>query len=82
MDKSSLGKDLVKVYRIKAKASKKEEEPMMEEEDEEGEQDPSSMLRQAADMIEEGNIEEAYGIIDEAVEMCKEMHGSGEEEYD
>lgn len=82
MDKSSLGKDLVKVYRIKSKASKKEDEPMMEEEDEETEQDPSSMLREAADMIDEGNVEEAYSIIDEAVEMCKEMHGSDEEEYD
>jgi hypothetical protein len=80
MAKSSLGKDLVKVYRIKSKASKMAEEPEMEEET--PEQDPSAMLREAADMIEEGNVEEAYGIIDEAVEMCKEMHGSDEEEYD
>jgi hypothetical protein len=81
MKKSSLGKDLVKIYRIKGKASKMEEEPEMEMENEtEDEQDPGSMLRQAADMIDEGNIEEAYGVIDEAVAMCKEMHG--EEEYD
>ena len=80
MDKSSLGKDLMKVYRIKGKSSKVEEEPEMGNEEE---QDPSAMLRQAADMIDEGNIEEAYSVIDEAVEMCKEMHGSdSEEEYD
>lgn len=82
MKNSSLGKDLVKIYRIKGKASKMEEDPEMENESE-SEQDPGSMLRQAADMIDEGNVEEAYDVIHEAVEMCKEMHGSdSEEEYD
>jgi len=77
-----MGKDMVKVYRIKAKAMDMPEKPEMEEEDD-MEGDPSSMLRQAADMIEGGDIEEAYGIIDEAVAMCKEMHGAdSEEEYD
>lgn len=85
MAKMSLGKDIVKIYKIKpkgmAKSSKEVEEPEMENEEEGG--DPAEMLRQAADMIDEGNISEAYGVIDEAVEMCKEMHGEGdEEEYD
>lgn len=81
MDKKSLGKDIVKIYKIKPKKSMKMEEPEMEEKEESG--DPAGMLREAADMIDEGNVAEAYGIIDEAVEMCKEMHGEGdEEEYD
>ena len=84
MAKMSLGKDIVKIYKIKpkgmSKPSKEVEEPEMEDE-EDG--DPAEMLRQAADMIDEGNISEAYGVIDDAVEMCKEMHGEGdEEEYD
>jgi hypothetical protein len=82
MDKMSIGKDIMKVYKIKPKKSMssdmEEEKPEMEEGS-----DPAAMLREAADMIDEGNIEDAYGIIDEAVEMCKEMHGSdSEEEYD
>jgi|688.fasta_scaffold1736161_2 hypothetical protein len=85
MDKKSLGSDITKIYKIKpkgmSKPSKKVEEPEMEDEEEGG--DPAEMLRQAADMIDEGNISEAYGVIDEAVEVCKEMHGEGdEEEYD
>lgn len=80
--KMSIGKDIMKVYKIKPKKSMssdmEEEKPEMEEGS-----DPAAMLREAADMIDEGNIEDAYGIIDEAVEMCKEMHGSdSEEEYD
>lgn len=82
MDKMSIGKDIMKVYKIKPKKSMssdmEEEKPEMEEGS-----DPAAMLREAADMIDEGNIEDAYGIIDEAVEMCKEMHGSdSEEDYD
>lgn len=88
MEKKSLGKDIMKVYKVKPKKMMaigidiKSGKPEMENEEEGG--NPSEMLRQAADMIDEGNVEEAYGIIDEAVEMCKEMHGSeeSEEEYD
>lgn len=85
MAKSMNGKDSVKIFRIKAKSMKLPEKPMMEEEEDETEMegDPSGMLREAADMIEEGDIEGAYEIIDQAVELCKEMHGSdSEEEYD
>jgi hypothetical protein len=83
MEKKSLGKDIVKIYKIKPKSMKSMEKPEPEEEMEEQSDDPAEMLRQAADMIDEGNISEAYGVIDEAVEMCKEMHGEGDEEdYD
>lgn len=87
MEKPSLGKDLLKItYKIKPKGmmSEKEEGPETESESE-NEPSPSEMLRQAADMIEEGNVEEAYDVIDEAVSMCQDMHGGGEdgeEEYD
>jgi hypothetical protein len=80
MEKPSIGKDMLKItYKIKPKSMR---EDKMEQPEEES--SPSSMLRQAADMIEEGNVEEAYDIIDEAVAMCKDMHGedSMEEEYD
>jgi hypothetical protein len=80
MDKPSLGKDFLKItYKIKPKgmASEKEKEPEAESE---SESSPSDMLRQAADMIEEGNIQEAYDVIDEAVAMCQDMHGEGEDE--
>lgn len=81
MDKMSIGKDITKVYKIKPKKSMSSD--MEEKSEMEEGSDPAAMLREAADMIDEGNIEDAYGIIDEAVEMCKEMHGSdGEEEYD
>jgi hypothetical protein len=81
MEKPSIGKDMLKItYKIKPKSMREEK---MEEPEEE-ESSPSSMLRQAADMIDEGNIEEAYDVIDEAVAMCKDMHSedSMEEEYD
>lgn len=84
MAKPGIGKDLLKItYRIKPKSSPMKEEEMddMEETEETEGGDPGSMLREAADMIDEGEVEEAYKIIDEAVAMCKEMHG-GEEEYD
>lgn len=82
MDKMSIGKDIVKVYKIKPKKGMSVGMDVEKPEMEEG-SDPAAMLREAADMIDEGNIEEAYGVIDEAVEMCKEMHGSdSEEEYD
>lgn len=79
----SIGKDIVKIYKIKPKKSMKMEEEEVEMDEQEESGDPAQMLRDAADMIDEGNISEAYGVIDEAVEMCKEMHGEGdEEEYD
>lgn len=85
MAKNGIGKDLLKItYRIKPKSvstPKEEEMDEMEETEETEGGDPGSMLREAADMIDQGDVEEAYKIIDEAVAMCKEMHG-GEEEYD
>lgn len=88
MAKSSLGNDLVKVYRIKAKASKMSAKPEMDSEEEKPiEGDLGTILRQAADLADEGAYDEAMGLIDDAQEMCSEMCGpesesGGEEEYD
>lgn len=80
MDKPSLAKDMLKItYKIKPKAMRSTEKEEEEPEEEMGGGEISSKLREAADLVDEGSYEEAMGLIEEAADMCSEMHGSDEE---
>lgn len=83
--KMSIGKDIVKVYKIKPKKmDKMSTKSMMEDSSEDENEKPlegnlSDILRQAADLVDEGAYDEAMGLIDDASEMCGEMCGSESE---
>lgn len=71
----SIGKDITKIYKIKPKSmggSNKEME-MEDQQEKPLEGDLATILRQAADLVDEGAYDEAMGLIDDASEMCGEM---------
>lgn len=81
MPKPSIGKDLLKItYRIKPKGMPSKGSEMESEDTQEKplEGDLASILRQAADLVDEGAYDEAMGLIDDASEMCGEMCNSEE----
>lgn len=87
MAKSSIGKDFVKItYKIKPKGmnmgmGKENGKPMDSEEEGGSQEELSSKLREAADLVDEGSYEEAMSLIEEASDMCAECCDSeGESE--
>lgn len=74
----------MKTFKLGKKLQSKPEPPMMEEGEDEGaeeEMSPAALLREAADLCEDGDHSAALDLIDEAVGLIGE-EGSEEAEYD